>query len=409
MKILYTSNMCSNKEFKRIFDMCKIKPLQSIQKFNKLLCDGFIANGSDVSLLSSAPVNRKMCKKIFFRRKSEVEDDIKFNYCAMINLPFLKYISLFFSSIKIVKKWCKNVKKDEEKIIIYDAYCPVISNVAVAYAKKYNIDVVALYTDVPKCMDSSLKKSKNIMKRILNNIYISMDNKSNKIAKGYILLTEQMNEVVNKDNKPYIVVEGMVDYKIKNEKKDIEKYKDFTLMYAGGLYEKYGVKMLVEAVEKLKEVKLNLYGEGELVSWLKTKYSKSQNINYGGTLLNDEILLEEKRSTLLVNPRFTNEEYTKYSFPSKNMEYMVSGTPLLTTKLPGMPEEYNDYIYLIKNENLEGFILSIRKAVNQTKEQREKKGKKAQQFVLENKNNIEQTKRIINFINNNFVVKENKK
>ena len=37
-----------------------------------------------------------------------------------------------------------------------------------------------------------------------------------------------------------------------------------------------------------------------------------------------KIVKEEKKSTLLVNPRFTNEEYTKYSFPSKNMEYMAS-------------------------------------------------------------------------------------
>ena len=59
-------------------------------------------------------------------------------------------------------------------------------------------------------------------------------------------------------------------------------------------------------------------------------------------------------ATLLINPRFSNEEYTKYSFPSKNMEYMASGTPILTTKLPGMPKEYYEYIYLFEEESIEG-------------------------------------------------------
>jgi len=33
---------------------------------------------------------------------------------------------------------------------------------------------------------------------------------------------------------------------------------------------------------------------------------------------------------------------------------MASGVPLLTTKLPGMPEEYNDYVYLFDDESVQG-------------------------------------------------------
>ena len=35
---------------------------------------------------------------------------------------------------------------------------------------------------------------------------------------------------------------------------------------------------------------------------------------------------------------------------------MVSGTPLLTTKLPGMPMEYWEYVYLFDNEKLEDLL-----------------------------------------------------
>lgn len=40
----------------------------------------------------------------------------------------------------------------------------------------------------------------------------------------------------------------------------------------------------------------------------------------------------------------------KYSFPSKTMEYMSTGTPVLTTVLPGMPKEYHPYVYLLEEE-----------------------------------------------------------
>lgn len=68
-------------------------------------------------------------------------------------------------------------------------------------------------------------------------------------------------------------------------------------------------------------------------------------------------------ATLLVNSRFTIEEFTKYSFPSKNMEYMASGTPLLTTKLPGMPQEYYPYVFLFDEETIDGYADAISNAL----------------------------------------------
>ena len=77
------------------------------------------------------------------------------------------------------------------------------------------------------------------------------------------------------------------------------------------------------------------------------------------------------------------------------MEYMVSGTPVLTTKLPGMPKEYYDYIYLIKDESENGMRNSMIKVLNLPREELIEKGKKAKDFVLKYKNNNVQAKEII--------------
>ena len=102
--------------------------------------------------------------------------------------------------------------------------------------------------------------------------------------------------------------------------------------------------------------------------------------------------------TLLINPRPTNEEYTKYSFPSKNMEYMVSGTPILTTKLPGMPKEYYKHVYLIEEENVDGLKNILIDILNKPVEELYKFGNGAKEFVLNKKSNIMQAKKIINMI-----------
>lgn len=106
--------------------------------------------------------------------------------------------------------------------------------------------------------------------------------------------------------------------------------------------------------------RLKLFGSGPFVEKLKTKYTKKDSrIQYMGVAPNAEVVAAELDASLLVNPRPTHEEFTKYSFPSKNIEYMASGTPLLTTKLPGMPKEYYPYVFLIENESVEGYAKAL--------------------------------------------------
>ena len=78
---------------------------------------------------------------------------------------------------------------------------------------------------------------------------------------------------------------------------------------------------------------------------------------------------------------------------------MVSGTPVLTTILPGMPKEYYPYVYLFdKRETTEGYAEVLRHVLTLSDEELQEKGMKARNWVLENKNNIKQAKRITEFI-----------
>ena len=106
----------------------------------------------------------------------------------------------------------------------------------------------------------------------------------------------------------------------------------------------------------------------------------------------------QKNATIIVNPRQNNEEFTKYSFPSKNMEYLSSGVPVIAYKLDGIPDEYDDYILYPEDNSSDGLYKKIKSVLDMSEEERQSVGEKARCFVVENKNKNRQAQRIFEFI-----------
>jgi len=392
--LLYASSFLDDEYFKYIFDNADEKPLQSIQKFNKLLINGIKDNVKKITIITAAPVNRKISKKIFIIKKAKKIDNVKFVYIPFINIKIIKQITIFFSTIIYCFFWFI-LHMFDKIVLIYDGFFPVISNICTIFSVIFRKKIIGLYTDLPKFMNHNLSKSSLFNK--FSKFIVNIGDEFNlRLCNGYIFLTEQMNELINKKKKPYIIMEGLVDVNFKVKKR---RNKENAILYAGGLYESYGVKLLIDSFIKWnkKDYKLWLFGEGSLKDYIKNL--KNDNIVYFGSCPNIEVVKMEEKALLLVNPRFSDSEFTKYSFPSKNMEYMVSGTPLLTTKLPGMPKEYYNYVFLINEETIEGYVKMFNEIFSLSEKELVSFGKKAQNFVLNKKNNIYWGKKILDLTN----------
>lgn len=386
MEIIYISTVTSKKLMNRIIEESKNKPLQSIQKFHRLICEGFVKNNVEIKTYSSIPMSRKISSKFIWFNKKEKENGVEYNYIPFINIKIIRQICTFIGiTFNIIKECIKNKK---QKVFICDILNTTISSTTLVLSKIFRFKCIAIVTDLPRDMTNARKLSGKI-NECLQSKY-----------DGYIILTEAMNEIVNTNKKPSVVIEGIADSEIIRENENIEKYKEKVCMYAGGLYEKYGVKALIEAFLAIenKDMRLHLYGAGDLEDYIKEL--KDDRVKYYGVVKNDVIVEEEKKATLLINPRFTSDEYTKYSFPSKNIEYMASSTPLLTTKLPGMPKEYYDYIYCFDEESIEGMQKTLLTILNKPTKELMQKGDLAKKFVLKNKNNKVQVDKIVNLITN---------
>lgn len=397
MKLLYISALSSKRLVSEIYSKTQTNPGFAVQKFSRLLVKGLLRNEADVIALSTPPITRTYTKRLWINYTTETEDGVEYKYIPFVNLPLFKHICVFMFSFFYVLKW--GAKNKGNKAIICDVLCISSSMGSLLASKMCGLRSVAVVTDIydqmvgqiPRGLNAFIKK----LAGILNRKYVGSFDK-------YVLLTEAMNEKVNPKQRPFIVMEALCDEKLADDVfaptiKTLPK----VIMYAGGLEERYGLKMLVESFKTIPDnnIELHLYGSGSYVEELIGETKADSRIKFWGVKSNDEIVEAESKATLLVNPRFTTEEFTRYSFPSKNMEYMVSGTPVLTTKLPGMPKEYYPFVYLIDEESVEGYARAISETLRQSDESLMEKGRLARNFVLKNKNNVFQADRIIKFIN----------
>lgn len=393
LSIIYISTLCSPKVLDYIFESSITKPGLAVQKFHRLLAEG-LSSPDEITLetLSALPVIYRSHKQRVWNIKSEFVNNIHYNYIPIINLPIIKNsIVYIYTFIKILIE--NTLKKETNKVVICDILNLSITASALFACKLTNTRTIALITDLPGLMISSSTNKNTLYTLLVSKIVSAFD--------GYILLTEQMNAVVNPKHRPYLIMEGLVDINMgSSENLLIKKAPERILLYAGGIYEKYGVKKLIDAFMLLpdSDLRLYIYGSGEMEKDMHAYMLLDQRISYKGVVQNKEVVQKQLEATLLINPRPTNEEFTKYSFPSKNMEYMVSGTPLLTTPLPGMPKDYNPFVYLFEDESVEGMYKTIKSLLSKPKEELHEFGLKAKTFVLNIKSNYKQASRIVEFI-----------
>ncbi len=393
--ILFVSNVCDDILFNFILENSIIKPSQAAQKFQKLFIEGFLLNNTSITAISTLPVDKKTIKRKWFNIKNSISNGVEYYYLPILNLLFLKEIIIFTSTFLYYLKWMLT-KKD--KIVINNILNLTVSITSLLLSKLFKIKCIAIVTDLPIYMGEDILVDSfkmRLYKKLASYFILKYD--------GYILLTEQMNEIVNVNNKPFLVMEGLVDYNINKTSNKTNNFKrEFKIIYAGSIHRKYGILNLINAFIKLKnkEINLHIYGNGDLEKEVEYISKNNPNIKYFGTIANELLINELKNAYLLINPRPISGEYTKYSFPSKNIEYMSSGTPLVTTNLPGIPKEYYPYIYILEGDKEIDIFNMLYKLINLPISEIEEFGKKSKKFVQDHKSNKYQTERVLKLLNN---------
>lgn len=260
------------------------------------------------------------------------------------------------------------------------------------------VKIVLLVTDLPEFMDVNNSVFTRINKKIRNYSQEKFYDKIAKYIDGFILLAPKMAEKLPVGNKPWIQIEGI--YNDEEKEITVEKSKNKLIVYTGNLGYRYGIKDLLKAFELIPddEYELIFRGAGEAERDIIELAQKDRRIKLLPMLSKKDLFILQKRATLLVNTVNPKQEFSKYFFPSKTLEYMASGTPTLMGRLDCLPKEYLNYLYLIKDFSPEKLKNQIVEICNKPKEELTLFGNNASAFVKKEKTPEVQVKKIIRFL-----------
>ena len=317
--------------------------------------------------------------------------NISFHGLGFLNITGLKYFFRFFS---LLFGFSKINKKDIDYIFVYSLHLPFL--LAAVFIKKIqfkNIKICVIVPDLPEYMSDNSSFFYCVFKRVESYIFKYLFGFVDK----YIFLTKEMASRIGVEKENYIVIEGVAD---DIDLLDIGSYENKIIFYSGTLAKRYGVCDLVDAFSALESqgVELWICGEGDSKEYIQAIGKINKRVKYLGQLPRVEILKLQQKATLLVNPRKPDGEYTKYSFPSKIMEYMSSGRPVIMYKLPGIPEEYFDFCYTINGTDPSHFKDCLSEILKLSDEELNAKGSAARDFVINNKSYLKQAEKIKEFI-----------
>ena len=404
MDILYFGIACGEEFEKQVTSRVKSPYTIAQNNLEKALLAGFLSNGLDNITLNCLPsLNYAILgNRLYYKKKNiEVNETLSTQTYTVVKIAFFKYLVYFFSTIYRLFKWIIK-KRKVEKIVFVAVNFPPVTLPLLVLSKLFKIKVVCLFCDLSEDMYSSKRsESFSTFKKLSLPFYLSIIKYIEQGYDGYVFLTEQMNKI-NKNRKPYVVMEGIFNNNFSESVKirDNTDIKKFKIVYSGSLYEIYGIKKILDVFELLnKEIfELHIYGDGEYREEVIQRGKECESIYYHGFVDRQKLFSELCDGDLLINLRDPNYEYTKYSFPSKLFEYMASTTPVLITRLEGIPNEYYNYCFDVNTYDSLEIKDKIEVVSNLTFEERNLIGTKARKFILENKSSKVQSSNIMKFL-----------
>ena len=335
-----------------------------------------------------------------FYYKTENNHVIKGKTLRFCNLKGYKMYDSSRVARNALLEWASKNKSDEQLVMIYAIYAPFLRAVEQVKKRYPTLKVLLIVPDLPEYMGHET----SFLRRCLNPIYYMLLERWYSIVDYYVLLSKYMADRLPVANKPWVVVEGIFnkgkdDVQVEKDKSEIK-----IIFYAGTLAKRYGILNLVYAFERIQDpsYQLVICGDGDAKDEIIRVAQLDNRLIYKGSLPRNEVIALQKQADLLVNPRTPEGEFTKYSFPSKTMEYLASGIPTLLYRLPGIPDEYFDYCFVIDELGIDALKDKLEEILSIPSEDLKYIGNKAREFILNQKNPIEQCKKIFHLIQNNL-------
>lgn len=397
-QILWIGCLESDEEFtikaKKGYDLASAQVSQKnllygIEEVSGIVCDSI--NGS---VLPPYPVYQDRIIESVTWEHNPGAMDISVGYK---NDKYINRVNCKKAMLKAADEWCKTrYKGSDVTVFVYSMRSAPMATACRIKEKIPQAKIYLIITDLPQFMDLGQSRIKAALKKIDWQSIKKMQKKFD----GFIIYAEKMAEYLEIPSNKWILMEGSYDTA---EQIAAVKEKKKAVMYSGKLDEQYGIKMLVDAFMSIQDSNIELWitGGGNTEGYIRACAKKDNRIKFYGFLPSrQDVLQKQAEASLLVNMRLPSEPASGYCFPSKLFEYMATGTPVLSFDIAGIPREYLQHLYVVKQETVDALAKAIEETLSLDEASLQEQGNGAREFVINEKNTKTQCSKMWKFVTN---------
>lgn len=287
-------------------------------------------------------------KSVFMSITDKV--DLKFFYAFSKRNKLYQILNFVYLRMQFFFYILFHVKKDDNVIV----YHSLIYLRLIKYLKKiigFNLilEMEEIYADV---MDDEETKHKEL--------------EYAKISDAYIFSTEMLNKQVNKNKKPYVVINGT--YKVEESREKLFQDEKIHVVYAGILDPRKGAGLAVEAAFFLSEkYHVHILGFGSIqdIQLIKDKILKIDSnclaeITYEGLLSGEEFIEFIQSCDIGLCTQNPDSTFNNTSFPSKILMYLSNGLRVVSINIPAIrTSKVNSLLYYYDVQTPENIAKTI--------------------------------------------------
>lgn len=363
--------------------------------FQHSLLKGLDEHIADLRVITSPVIRsqnaavKDICKPSIFSHKGNgSHQDI---YVGTMSIIGLQLVVELWRIYRALRRELRGSKRNNY-VIIYALHTPFLLSV-VLLRKSFTCSCVVV-PDLPEFMTEAAGFWRRLGKKMDRSI-ISFCLKR---LDCYALLSSYMREKLPIKNKPWVLMEGIYDTTANPN--NIQRSKERVVFYGGSLSRRYGILRLLDAFRGIDKESYRLWicGDGDAREEVIRAANEDDRVKFYGIVSHQQVLKMLQQATVLINPRGSDGDYTKYSFPSKTMEYLASGTPTIMCHLPAIPSEYDEYLYYITDETAEGIRQKILEVCEKSQRELDEFGERASAFIKNKKNTFVQAGKIVDMM-----------
>ncbi len=319
--------------------------------FQKNMLQGLRNSGLDVSTIFSVrPVpSFPRYRQLWFGSRAFNPDGESSSgfYLAFVNCGPLKTLTLGLDLFRQLLRWGWKERRYSKVIVLYNVENPpgLVSFLA---ARLLRSKVVAVVADIE--VPGSGGRPNGILRRLS----FSLQTQTLPLFDGLVSLTRNVVTDFAPNSRHIFLSGGVSDELVtrfsESNVQDVEP--PIVVMYSGELSEMRGLPLVIDAFRLVSDARYSLWitGRGPLENLARRAAQVDNRIKYWGYLDYSDVLSLYRRAAMLVNPHSTQAKTARYVFPSKLIEYLATGRPVITTRLPDI-EPFAEHVFLLRDES----------------------------------------------------------